>query len=100
MNIVNKKDNPKEFDILFKVLKNIDYEDIISDHRKGNTFWNEAIINVDNDYSDINELNGYWKSDRFISSDYDGWDLDNVNNFYRVEPKDVVITKRIWEIVK
>ena len=28
MNIVNKKDNPKEFDILFKVLKNIDYEDI------------------------------------------------------------------------
>ena len=102
MNIVNETNNPEVFKYLIDLLEDLEYEEFVETLDDDYWTYGHYIVQI-NEGEDIpKDYCGFWESNEVcvgkpIHSD---WNIKSVNEFTKVEPKDIVITKRIWEIVK
>tara|TARA_R110000851_G_scaffold290424_1_gene444761 strand:+ start:159 stop:473 length:315 start_codon:yes stop_codon:yes gene_type:complete len=92
-----------QFEELFDYIKEdlgsfiIDTE---SEHRKGNTFFNESIVKIDNCFDKVDEkFHGLWKTNNYLSSSLENG-FDSVDTLTRVEKHTKIVTKEVIEYLK
>ena len=102
MNIVNETNNPEVFEYLMDLLDDLEYEEFVETLDDDYWTYGHYIVQINENEDISKDYCGFWKSNEVCVGKpiHNDWDIESVNEFTKVEPKDIVITKRIWEIVK
>jgi hypothetical protein len=101
--MINKitKENANELNVDFKYLIEDFIEDSYYEHRRGSSFYRKSIVEINEEFFPqvSRELDGFWETNIYVWDDNYGCGDDEINEFNRVEKKEVVITTTEWVIV-
>ena len=102
MNIsINKLDErtAEQFGLNFDDLLNDFYDDSLSVHRGGSTFYKQSIVEINEEYypNVDKQLYGFWETNEYIYDDDDGFDKGEIHTLTRVVQKEKTIVQKYWE---
>ena len=102
MNKITKKEYPS----LFQEIGEFVIDDSRRDHRRGSNFFVDSIVEFTADYAkffpeitDFTPFIGTWETNTYIWDDNHGAEWNEIDTLTRVEKKEVVTTKTVWEPV-
>jgi len=101
--MINKLDErtAEQFGLNFDDLLNDFYDDSLSVHRGGSTFYKQSIVEInEKDYPNVDkQLYGFWETNEYIWDDNYGFDKTEIHKLTKVEPKERTVIQKYWEKV-